>query len=111
MRTNADCTIYRLIDRVYKPTPIIGVMWQECKGYNTSKTGSTSADSLRLFIPMSALGDATICLKDIVVRGIDAKEYTSASEINAYHDARIVTAVDRMDYGSPAMWHLEVSAR
>lgn len=112
MRTNADCTVYRAHSRGYKPVGTYRVMWQDCHGYVISGRGAsiaytTGTDTLKLFAPI----DADIQLKDIVLRGKCAEEYANTSDLMAAHDCRVVTTVDRYDYGRAHMHHLEVTAR
>ena len=112
MRTNTDCTVYRADGKGYKPVGTYRAMWQDSKGYVIAGRGLSGAyesgtDTLNLFMPI----DADIKIKDIVVRGRFSNTYESTSEITADHDCRVVTAVNRCDYGSANMHHLEVTAR
>ena len=112
MQTNADCTVYRMDGKGYNPVGTYRVMWQDCRGYVVSGRGSSIAytagtDTLKLFAPV----DADIRIKDIVLRGRCADEYANTADLMAAHDCRVVTAVDRYDYGRTNMHHLEVTAR
>mgnify|MGYP004690286759 CR=1 FL=1 len=113
MQVNTSCTVYRPASgKGYTRVGVYRVMWQDCKGYTVSGRGVTIAvasgtDTLKLFAPL----DADIRIKDVIVRGECTEEYSSTADMTAKHDMRVVTTVDRCDFGRSHMQHLEVTGR
>jgi hypothetical protein len=123
MYTNADMTLYSCgKDGKYTRKVIYKVFWQEVKQSNVEKTGLTSADSLKVFIPAgSALDglDFTTSM-DLVIKGEVLTEFDNTSQasisasltaLKASHDVYTVTVADGKLYGSRIMQHYQISGK
>lgn len=87
---------------------VSNVLWNENKGGIMRKTGTTSIDSITVYIPMSVMEGAIVSDGDIVVKGISGKEIEkSPKEIANMH---IITNVDIKDVGGTQA-HCEVTAK
>ncbi|MDF2485838.1 MAG: hypothetical protein K0R46_2006 [Herbinix sp.] len=123
MYTNADMTLYSCSkDGKYTRSIIKAVFWQEVKQSNVEKTGLTSADSLKVFIPSSSAPDGLIFTtgKDLVVKGEVLTEFDNTSQatvsasltaLKAAHDVYTVTVADGKLYGSQNIQHYQISGR
>lgn len=112
----------------YHKTIIEGVLWDSIKGVVNRRTGSTSADSLRLIVPCSVknymdymdsekwllLGEKapfwTLKPKDIVILGSCEADIKSAKDISNLQNAMLITSVDFKKIGSK-LDHFEVSGK
>lgn len=114
----------------WQRTVLTGALWDAIKGAVTRKTGVTSADSLRLMIPMSVqasrsaykppkawagLEDKSGCWTlqsgDIVVLGaLDYEVVKSSAELRELDNALSITSVDTKAFGS-GMDYWEVGAK
>lgn len=122
MYTNAAMTIYSYSKEGYTRNVVRGVLWQEVKQSNIEKTGLTSADSVKIFIPVENAPhnlDFTTN-KDLVVKGEVLIDFdnTSSQTINASltdlkadHDVYTITVADAKLFGSPAMQHYQLSCK
>lgn len=134
MRTNSDLTVYnRYIvdgDEVWQLFHVLNVMWEDTKAVNILKSGLMSADSVIVFIPrlgrMSyvfpkewvALTDKsgfwTLQPGDTLVKGlvtdVIGPTFTISDLNRKYGDVVNITTIDRLDMGSPALWHWRVGA-
>ena len=54
MLVNADCTLYMVDGSTYRRIPVSGVHWENTRGANLSKTGSTAVDAIAVHIPFSS---------------------------------------------------------
>lgn len=113
MLTNTDCTLYLTEDgkacrRVYCPA----CHWEDTRGQNINKTGSTAVDSVRVFLPLSAAN--LTGAKGYLVRG-DCMFFPSDDhpirELVMRGGVLTITSIARYDFGSPAMRHWEVYAK
>lgn len=122
MYTNADMTLYSWSASGYTRKVINKVFWQEVKQSNIEKTGLTSADSIKVFIPSSSAPDGLelTTSKDMVIKGVIEIEIdnTSAQTISASvtalkaeHDVYTITVADSKLYGSPRMQHYQIMAK
>ena len=123
MYTNADMTLYSCgKDGKYTRKVINKVFWQEVKQSNVEKTGLTSADSLKVFIPVNSTPDGLdfTTSKDLVVKGEVLTEFDNTSQatisasliaLKASHDVYTVTIADGKLYGSPGMQHYQISGK
>jgi hypothetical protein len=129
MYTNADMTLYSCSkDGKYTRSVIKGedgkkgVFWQEVKQSNIEKTGLTSADSLKVFIPASSAPEGLdfITSKDLVVKGEVLTEFDNTSQatisasltaLKASHDVYSVTVADGKLYGSQIMQHYQIMCK
>ena len=123
MYTNADMTLYCGDPKTgYTRKVIKGVFWQEVKQSNIEKTGLTSADSIKVFIPSSSAPDGLelTTSKDMIIKGVIETEIdnTSAQTISASvtalkaeHDVYTITVADGKLYGSPMMQHYQIMGR
>lgn len=116
MYTNTDMTLYkREYDHTTRLNKLVrheikGVMWQDSKGANVNKSGMETADSVTVFVP---LANMTVEPKigDYMVKGITTLEVTRISELEKLEDARVITKVDKKDYGSASMRHYELGGK
>lgn len=123
MYTNADMTLYSCSkDGKYTRKVIQKVFWQEVKQSNIDKTGLTSADSLKVFIPASSAPDGLdfTTSKDLVIKGEVLTEFDNTSQatisasltaLKATHDVYTVTVADGKLYGSQNMQHYQISGK
>ena len=123
MYTNADMTLYCGDPKTgYTRKVIKGVFWQEVKQSNIEKTGLTSADSIKVFIPASSAPDGLklTTSKYMVIKGVVETEIdnTSAQTISASvtalkaeHDVYTVSVADGKLYGSPMMQHYQIMGK
>jgi hypothetical protein len=124
MHTNADITLYswQTGDK-YIRSVIKDVLWMEVKQSNIEKTGLTSADSVKIFIPGSSLPEGGLKFttsKDMVIKGIVTTEIDNASQatttnsvkaLKAANDVYCVSAADGKFYGSHGMQHYQLSCK
>lgn len=111
----------------WQRTVVSGVLWDAIKGAVTRKTGVTSADSLRLMIPMAARsgykapkewaglpdksGSWTLQAGDMVVLGtLEYEVVKSSAELRELDHALTITSVDSKAFGS-GMDYWEVAAK
>ncbi|MBW7573913.1 hypothetical protein [Caproiciproducens faecalis] len=126
-------TIYNYTKAGYNRTVLRGVLWEDTKAKNVNKTGSTSVDSARVFVPFSVdSGGATykspaeyqayptgawtlqIKQKDFIVKGecpFVLVPGGSIAELTTNYDALTITSVTACDFGSAAMHHWEVGGK
>jgi hypothetical protein len=99
-----------------------GVFWQEVKQSNVEKTGLTSADSVKIFIPASSAPDGLnfTTSKDLVIKGEVLTEFDNTSQatisasltaLKAAHNIYTVTVADGKLYGSQNMQHFQISCK
>lgn len=117
MLTNASCTLYLAEKDRYRRLTAEAVHWEDTRGANINKTGSTAVDSIAVYIPFSSLPSTALPEKvsgrDFIIRGIveDDPETVPIRNIVAGYEAFTVTSVKKCDYGSPWMQHWEVGAK
>lgn len=121
MYTNADCTIYQYSSTGYTRLPIHDVFWSDSKQANVKQTGLTTADSIKLMIPISSVNNHTFTLqKDIVVKGISDFEFDNSSAKTIADGLTYITNIlgghslssaDDKRYGSPEMHHYDLSLK
>lgn len=106
MTTNASCTIFRQrADGTYQRIFYPAVMWQENKNIATRKFGAQNADKVRLWIPLKCPEPLE---GDIIVKGEISDSIKYAKELMKSHKSYKVMGADKLDYGSPDMWHWDV---
>lgn len=129
MFTNADMTLYSCAkDGKFTRKEIKGkdgakgAFWEEVKQSLIEKTGSTSSDAVKVYIPAGNAPEGLdfTTSKDLVVKGIVITEFdntspqtiaTSLTALKAAHDVYTVTVADGKLYGSPAMQHYQIACR
>lgn len=133
MRLPHTVTVYNFTAAGYQRTVLRGVLWEDTKVRNFSKTGAQDVDSMRLNVPFSVetggvsykppaafaaapTGAWTFQTgqKDFIVRGECPFIPASGASISALvtgYDARTITSITTCDYGSPRMQHWEVGAK
>lgn len=123
MYTNADMTLFSCNkDGKFTRKVINKVFWEEVKQSNIEKTGLTSADSVKVFIPASSApgGLDFATSKDLVVNGVVGFEFdntslqtisTSLVSLKALCDVYTVTVADGKLYGSQRMQHYQLSCK
>lgn len=122
--TNTDITLYSYDkDGKFTRCELKGVFWEDVKQSNVLKSGLSTADSVRIFIPAGNLpgGIKFTQGKDLVVKGIVDLEIdnTSQQTISAslktmretYDRVVTVSVVDDKLYGSPRMQHIQLSCK
>lgn len=141
MLTNADITLYnRYYDKDsgehrYTRTVLKGVNWQDQQAVLISKTGVTSTDSTRIFVPLKVDADGktykkpktfkrsdkaqnyTLDNEDIVVKGIVDFDINNAHTgglsvlQREYDDVMTITRVIDNRFGSKHMQHFELEVK
>ena len=123
MYTNADITLYACPDGKYTRHEIKGVFWEDVKQSNVLKSGLSTADAVRMFIPAKNLpgGVKFTTGKDLVVKGIVDLEVDNTSQQTistslktmkeTYDRVVTVSVVDDKLYGSPMMQHIQLSCK
>ncbi len=122
MFTNADITLYSYVNGGYTRSVIHEVFWQEVKQSNVLKSGLTSADSVKIFIPLeSILGGLSLTTsKDLVIEGIVTTEIDNTTQqsisasltaLKATHSMYTVSVADNKLYGSLNMQHYQISCK
>ena len=114
MRPNADCTIYLAgPDNTYTRVEARGVSWEETRGLNISKTGSTDVDSvfvaLDLGTPLRPAGPG----HDYLVKGICSFDPATSPirDLVTSQQVYTITSIAKWDGGSRRMQHWEVYAK
>ena len=115
MRCNTDCTVYLVNGRDFTRHYIEQAHWEDKRGINFNKAGSTDVDSVSVWIP---LGEAELPTfregkRNYLVRGNIDFELTEATEKTFLGsvDALTITSIAKNDFGSPAMQHWVVYAK
>lgn len=138
MKTNADLTIYNKYTdpttrtEKYQRTQVRRVAWENSKASNVLQTGGQiAADQATLYIPFqrganylkpkawqaltTKTGKWTIQEGDLIVKGLVSDTISSSFTPTAlkakYDDVLVISSVDTMDAGSPAMHHWQVGAK
>jgi hypothetical protein len=123
MFTNADVTLYSCAkDGKFTRSVIKKVFWDEVKQSNIIKSGLTTADSVKIFIPSSSVPDGLNLAagKDLMVKGIIDFIFNNTSPqtiseslttLKVINKVVTVSVVDDKTYGSPSMQHYEISCK
>lgn len=124
MYTNTDITLYSCSkDGKYTRSVIRKVFWDDVKQSNVIKSGITTADSVKIFIPINSMpnGLKFTTGKDLIVKGIIEFEFdnTSSQTIsisnttlrNSHDKVVTVSVVDDKTYGSKAVQHYQISCK
>ncbi len=122
MYTNANMTLYSGNSKTgYTRKVIKGVFWEEVKQSLIEKTGLTSSDSVKVFIPIAnAEGLKFNTSNDLVIKGEVLTNFDNTSQqtiaasltaLKASHDVYTVTVADEKLYGSPNMQHYQLSCK
>lgn len=117
MYTNADMTLYK---KEYDATTrkdnwirheIRQVFWDDSKGANVIKSGMDTANSVVVFIPLGNT-DVEPSTGDYIVKGIIHDHVVKITDLaKKYPTARVITSVDKKDFGSKSMQHYEIGGR
>lgn len=123
MYINADMTLYSYgKDGKYTRKVIKKVFWQEVKQSLVEKTGLTSADSVKIFIPRASAPDGLNFTtgKDLVIKGEVTTDFDNTSQqtiaaslatLKASNEVYTVTVADGKLYGSHMMQHYQLSCK
>ena len=124
MITNADITYYSCSkDGKFTRYAIEGAHWEETKQANVLKSGMTTVEGVKVFIPAENLPSELKfnAGKDIIVKGITNFEFdntsqqtisTSLKTLKETHDKVLtVSIVDDKLYGSPWMRHVQLGCK
>lgn len=113
MHTPHTCTLYHRTlvagAESWTRTVIAGVLWEDRRAANVVRSGLLEADRAAVYIPLAR--GVTVDVGDVLVRGTVTQTISPSytmSQLRAAYPAIQVTSVDRMDYGSPAMQHLQI---
>lgn len=119
MQTNTDLTLYsRSVSggvEVWTRSVIENVQWENRKAANVIASGLLQANAVDVYIPTHRRDErVTIKPGDVIVEGIVTKtidtEYTISDLKSEYADVVVVKSVDRYDFGSPVMRHIQIGA-
>lgn len=119
MQTNTDLTLYSrsIVSNAesWTRSVIQRVHWENRKAANQAATGLIEANKVTVYIPtLGRTEDITIKPEDVIVEGIVTKEITSSYTMSNlkkdYADVLVVKSVDRKDFGSPQLQHIEIGA-
>lgn len=121
MYTNADITIYFKHGEIYSRQVIKNVFWSDSKQSNVNKTGMTTADAVKIMIPITSADNLVFNTgKDLVVKGEINYEFDNSTPqkiseslryLNANYDVHTVTISDDKRYGSKNMHHYDLSCK
>jgi hypothetical protein len=121
MFTNADCTVYFSRNGGFIRQAITDVFWSESRQSNVLKTGLTSADAVKLMIPISSANDLIFTQgKDIVMKGIIDFDFDNTSQKTVSDSRRslellgtvyTINMVDDKRYGNTRMKHWDLSCK
>ena len=136
MRTNSDLTLFNRYlvagAETYQRTVIADVAWENRKAANVlASGGNLAADSVAVYIPLargddylapkawqalvSKTGQWTLQVGDVSVRGTVTDTIGPSFTLTAlkakYDDVLVITSVDTMDSGSPALQHWQLGAK
>ena len=123
MYTNANITLYSCAkDGKFTRSVINKVFWQEVKQSNVIKSGLTSADAVKIFIPASSIPDGLNLtpIKDLIVNGTIAFEFDNTSPqtvsasltaLKTTNEVFAVSVADNKLYGSLSMQHYQISCK
>jgi len=124
MISNADITYYSCDkDGKYTRYEIRGVHWEETKQANVLKSGLTSIETVKVFIPAENRPSKLKfnAGKDIIVKGITKKEFDNTSQQTISNSLKTlkeqndkvltVSIVDKKMYGSPWMRHVQLGCK
>lgn len=121
MYTNADITLYSYADNKYIRKVIKDVFWNEVKESNTLKSGLTTADSVKIFVPSSVTETLSITTgRDIIVKGIieyevdntsQATQSASLNQLKKDYQFVTISSCDAKLFGSKHMQHYVLSCK
>lgn len=128
-----NCTVFNIVYNKetrleeLSTTQIYGVHWEDRKSVNVIKSGMADADSVELYIPMSAKTDKkykqpkdfeknsdgcfTLRPGDVIVKGIVTYEGNAAKLANEFDNSAVITSVDTFDYGGQNMKYWKISGK
>lgn len=128
-----NCTVFNIVYNKetrleeLSTTQIYGVHWEDRKSVNVIKSGMADADSVELYIPMSAKTDKkykqpkdfeknsdgcfTLRPGDIIVKGIVEYKGAVAKLLNEFDNSAVITSIDTFDYGRQNMKYWKVSGK
>jgi hypothetical protein len=118
MITNADITLYSRQTGAdgskYARHVIIGANWQGEQRATVSDRGLNTADSMKVYIPLSSAEDTIIKKGDIIARGVTTHDMSNGGSLAALRmtgaDAYEVISTRRRDNGSRNMRHWQIEA-
>jgi hypothetical protein len=98
------------------------VFWQEVKQSLVEKTGLTSADAVKVYIPVDNAPEGLKFTtgKDLIIKGIVTTEIDNTSQqtisaslaaLKTAYEVYTVTVADDKLYGSPVMQHYLISCK
>lgn len=134
MRVDKNITLFNRVvvnrEDVLLKTYIYGVHWEDVEGVNNNTSAGLQVDKSTIYIPFTAKasdgkiykspksfqkdreGSFTFKKDDIIIKGIVEDEYRTLVEMEkALDDVRVISSVDKNDFGSFEMQHYEIGAR
>jgi hypothetical protein len=119
LKTNTAITVFHKSinpttrSEAWESSQIVSVWWEDRKAANVIRSGLLEADSVAVYLPYTEqMPD--IKPGDVIVKGLVMEEISSSFTISdlkrAYSSVVTVRSVDKMEYGSQALWHWEVGA-
>lgn len=121
MQTNADMTLYiKGSDGKYTRRTIKNIFWNEVKESNTTKSGLTNADSVKVFVQLDNMQGISVSTGDITVKGLIDFEIDNTSQstissslatLKKNHAFVTVTSCDAKLFGSSHMQHYVLSCK
>lgn len=106
MRYNGTCTIWHKDGDSYNAS-FYQCWWQDTKSVNISKSGSTNADTAKIYLPVNAVVEKS----DYIASGTIDFSFDSVSELLKAHSPLKISSVSCKAYGSKRMRHTEVTAK
>lgn len=114
MKTNTSMTLYSksVVNgaEVWTRSVIPAVHWEYTKAANVIESGNLQADRIAVYIPDMSV---TVNLGDMIVKGTVTEAITTQytlTHLRAEYDVALVRSVDRMEFGSRKMRHIQLGA-
>jgi hypothetical protein len=117
MRTNANITLYSRQPgkdgATYQRCVIRGVQWQGELRARVVDKGLATADSVKIFVPLSAAGAVVFRKGDLIVKGAVEFDLTGKAfgDLRREHPESFeIISARKRDNGSPRMRHWQLEA-
>lgn len=132
MFVNCDITVYNKYtenrEAKYIRNTVRGVLWEDSQAINRIQSGLENVDKSSIFVSFGASFSnpykdskvfrenphkfMTFQIGDIVVKGIVYDEIKTQKDLETKYDfVRVITSVDKNDFGREHMWHFELGCR
>jgi len=114
VKTNTSMTLYNksVVNgaEVWTRSVVPAVHWEYTKAANVIESGNLQADRIAVYIPDM---NVTVNVGDVIVKGTVTKAITSQytmTSLRTEYDVAMVRSVDRMEFGSRKMRHVQLGA-